>query len=107
MSRPLTASNTGTAANANKGDRGESFLAHEDQYLWKAQNAYPDNDHMNKATERPAPKRRRIAQGNRRPAAIPYWSARARRWGCRGRDAVSIHSEPHSRDSPRNAAMGR
>jgi hypothetical protein len=48
-----------------------------------------------------------MTQGNRSAALIPYWSARARSRGCAGRDDVRIHSEPHSRDNPRNAAMGR
>jgi hypothetical protein len=41
---------------SNGNGRRELPVAHEDQYLWEAQHAYPDNDHMNKATKRPAPK---------------------------------------------------
>ena len=36
---------------SNQGDgRRELSVAHEDQYLWKAQNTYADNDHMSNAT---------------------------------------------------------
>jgi len=37
-------------------DWRELSVANEDQYLWEAQDAYPDNDNMHKTTERPAPK---------------------------------------------------